>query len=506
MNQGKREVLAGLRIAFYSTTTEKHKGLITYFKKQAESFILCESLIYSKHLDLIVIDASFPYLRIFKFLKWLQRIPSTACVVMIGPELESGKVSALLRGGVFDYLKIPFSIHRLEKTIRKGLKNQEGLLSILNLSNELEKANESLCKERDLLQKWNDDLNNLYTLNQVLSESLDIKQIVDTLFKNILKVVPHDLSCIFLKSWDQVQVEADTKLWGGIIEQVKEETRKDSEKYLEKDFPGPQAIVCHGGAEIIVPLSVGVTKIGLLRLIRMTRHRGPDQLSETRTDAGEPIKVFNEYQAKLLSMIAVPLAIAIRNAEMYRQVEDMSVKDPLTNVLNRRSFSGILEREFKRANRYETPLTLMIIDLDHFKKVNDTYGHLAGDHILREMAQTFKQDIRDVDVLIRYGGEEFVLILPGTDLDSGRVVANRIKNKVDEKMFQVDGMKICMSVSIGVANYLSGVCQSPEELFKQADQALYLAKKKGRNQIVYSTSEVSGERNDAMVLEEQETR
>lgn len=491
----------GIDIAFHSPHPESHDALITYLKKHGHRLKIHASLYDSENADLILIEADFPYFRIFKFLKRLQQAQSTACILVMGPELDSAKVSALLRGGVFDYLTIPFPLHRLAKTIQKGLKNRENLLNILNLANALKESNQSLSKERDQLKKWNDDLSEVYALNQTLSESLDIDQIVKSSFSNIQKVVSHDISCLYLKGWDQVRVEADPRLWGNIIHQVKDETRQDALKFIQNETSTPQARVCHGGAEIMVSLSVGTAKIGLLRLIRIP-HRpfghpsNPPYLNHQKTRG-----LFSEYQAKLLSMISVPLAIAIRNAEMYKQVEDLSVKDPLTNVLNRRSFSGILEREFRRANRYNSALTVMVIDLDHFKKVNDTYGHLAGDQILREIAAIFKISVRDVDVLIRYGGEEFVVILPGTNLREGLIVANRIRNRVNQKIFHAEGSDIPMTVSIGVAHHPSAHIQNPEALFKQADQALYRAKQEGRNRIMILETAASSEQNPPLVLE-----
>ncbi len=493
----------GIEIAFYSMNPNNHDELKAFFKKRGDRIRINQSLIYFEKSDIVLIEANFPYFRIFKFLKLLQQAQSTACVLMMGPELDSGKVSALLRGGVFDYLKTPFPYHRLLKTMRKGLKNRENLLNILNLSSQLEEANQSLSGERDQLKKWNTDLSALYELNQTLSESLHIEEIVKSLFTNIQKVVPHDISCLYLKGWDQVRVEADLKVWGDILEQVKDETREDALKLIENHSTVPQATVCHGGSEIMVLLSVGASKIGLLRLMRMSYRHSENTITRVTVSPRKSYGSFSEYQAKLLSMISVPLAISIRNAEMYKQVEDLSIKDPLTDILNRRSFSGILEREFRRANRYNTSLTIMVIDLDHFKKVNDTYGHLTGDQVLCETASIFKSSIRDIDVLIRYGGEEFVVILPGTNLEEGLIVANRIKKKVERKKICTDDLEIPITVSIGIAHYPSSDIQTPECLFNAADQALYRAKKTGRNCIVSAKEEESISRKpDVLILGE----
>ncbi len=485
MSQNKMRQLKGVDIAFLSRNPGAHQKLIDHFKQRGDRIQISSSLEDSGKSDVILIEANFPYLSIFKFLKRLQIKQSTACVLLTGgPRLDIGRISALLRGGVFDYLKSPYPLKGLEKSIRKGLKNRANLLNILNLSKRLEVANQSLSKERDQLRKWNADLSELYALNQKLSESLHIDEIVKTSVSNIKKVIKHDISCLYLKKWDEVRVTAKHAQSDDFIEKIKEETLQDSLEFLKEDRPFSQALVRHGGSEIMVHLAVGVQKIGLLRLIRLPDPLSLKGLEGLSLDDSQPKGPFSEYQAKILSMTAAPLAIAIRNAEMYKQVEDLAVKDALTQVLNRRAFSGILEREFRRANRYNIPLALMVIDLDHFKKVNDTYGHLVGDQVLREMAEGFKSSLRNVDVLIRYGGEEFVVILPGTNLREGLIVANRIKNRVEHTIFNAEKVPIRMTVSIGVSHYPSLKISSPEALFNQADQALYTAKKNGRNRIM----------------------
>ncbi len=127
----------------------------------------------------------------------------------------------------------------------------------------------------------------------------------------------------------------------------------------------------------------------------------------------------------------------------------------------------------------------MVLDLDYFKKVNDTYGHLVGDSVLRETANIFQTSLRDIDVLVRYGGEEFVILLPGTNLQEGMVVANRIRARMEKHRFDAEMNDISVTVSIGIAHYPAlPIIRTPETLFLQADQALYAAKRAGRNCIM----------------------
>lgn len=493
------------KITFHSLDPAQHQKTINYLKDRGAEVQTTRMLELKGNPDVILIEANFPYYNIFKFLKSLHTGQSTATILLMGPDLDVGRVSTLLRAGVFDYIKLPFPPSRLEKTIREGLKNRSMLLKVLDLSAQLEMANKKLSQERDQLKQWNNDLSQIYDLNQSLSESLDLDGIVESLMENIKNIVPFDIACLYIKGWDQVHIELNRNKWGTLIDRIRDETRQDALRLSKTKCSVPRPIVRQGDSEILVPLQVGKSNIGLLRLIRKVEVNGGKKIKKGIKNGSHRKNGFSDYQSKVLSMISAPLAISIRNAEMYKQVEDLAVRDALTNALNRRAFSGILEREFRRAERYNTSLALMVIDLDHFKMVNDTYGHLVGDHVLREMASIFQKSLRDIDVLIRYGGEEFVVVLPGTDLEKGRVVANRIKERVEKAVFNKADNAIRMTVSIGLTHYPTlPIISVPETLFLQADQALYAAKRNGRNQIMTSES-TEGKACEVLVLEGQAT-
>ncbi|MFQ5598212.1 MAG: diguanylate cyclase [Nitrospiria bacterium] len=479
-------MLQGTQITFLSSNPQVHQPILDYLEDRKAEVRTADTLVLEKKPDVlppdvILIDTGFPSFQLLKFIKSLQARQSTATIILIGPNLEINNFGGFLRTGVFDYLKTPVPPNRLEKSILEGLKNRENLFKVLALSDKLESANKALSSERDQLKCWNNNLSQIYDLNQRLSESLHIDEVVDALMTNIKKIVPCDIACLYLKRWDRVHVEADREIWEHLFEGIKEETRQEGLRLTKNKQSALQSIIRYGNPEIIVPLGVGNNKVGLLRLIRK-RNRG---LEHPKKEQSAVNGTFNNYQSKIISMISAPLSIAIRNAEMYKKVEDLVVKDALTNTLNRRAFTGILEREFRRAERYNSALALMVIDLDHFKKINDTFGHMVGDQVLREMASIFQKSLREIDILVRYGGEEFVVILPGTNLQKGMIVANRIKDRVETATFHKNSDAIRMTVSIGIANYpVPPIINNPETLFFQADQALYAAKRAGRNRIV----------------------
>ncbi len=161
-----------------------------------------------------------------------------------------------------------------------------------------------------------------------------------------------------------------------------------------------------------------------------------------------------------------------------------SYRDSLTGLFNRRYFSQRLKEETSRSNRYNYQLTCLILDIDYFKSINDNFGHTTGDMVLKQFSDKLKQCVRDVDILARYGGEEFVVVLPHTRREHGIVLAERIRKKIEQGVFESKGKKVDVTVSIGVASLEYPSIGNEKQLIEQADQALYQAKRMGRNRVV----------------------
>ena len=166
--------------------------------------------------------------------------------------------------------------------------------------------------------------------------------------------------------------------------------------------------------------------------------------------------------------------------EIYR----LSTVDGLTQIFNKRYFIETLERELSRARRYDRPLALMMFDIDHFKRCNDTFGHRAGDHVLRQVAELVRERARKVDVVARYGGEEFATILPEIDLDGAAQFGETVRKLVEDTRFVFEGRHIPLTISVGVSDLDTSVANA-DDLVKRADARLYMAKQSGRNRVVY---------------------
>ena len=181
------------------------------------------------------------------------------------------------------------------------------------------------------------------------------------------------------------------------------------------------------------------------------------------------------------------MALSLKSAfeeleQKKKELEQLAYYDPLTGMPNRRFFFDQTAILMENAKRYGMPLSLLVMDIDHFKKINDTYGHDAGDLVLKSFAEILRKSIRHADLPARFGGEEFVLLMPNTNLQQAKVVAERIRSNFQNSVVVYQGQEISTTVSGGLATYTPGV-QSIDELIKMADEALYEAKRGGRNRI-----------------------
>jgi len=180
------------------------------------------------------------------------------------------------------------------------------------------------------------------------------------------------------------------------------------------------------------------------------------------------------------------LSLALRNAALFSEVKTKADHDGLTRIHNRRAFDERLVEELKRHQRYSSHLSLLMLDLDHFKQINDQHGHQAGDSVLREIGRVLQDALRSTDFGARYGGEEFVVILPQTSEDQAWILAERLRRSIASVQFAFAGREFQVTTSIGVATLKPGALNKRMDLLRQADQALYQAKSSGRNMVCVS--------------------
>ncbi|MBI5192575.1 MAG: GGDEF domain-containing protein [Nitrospirae bacterium] len=362
------------------------------------------------------------------------------------------------------------------------------------LYKDLQKANrmltlqkKKLVEEKNSLKRWGDDLSLLNDLSKSLVATLDTDQIISTAYTRIQEVVPHDILSIALfsqkKLWlfsnVKLNVEEIEEIKSAIVSALKEVTDsgdsnayKTAVKYVEdedhettSDYSLRKKEELQFANRLFFPLDSGGNKIGMLKLIRYS---------------DEP---FSKHQYDILSMIVSTLTLALRNSEIHREAQAMATIDSLTGLFNKRYFNDILDREFKGTMRYQTPVSLIMMDLDNFKTINDMYGHQAGDAVIKEISSMLTKSLRDIDVPARYGGDELAIILPETDAEQAFFVAKRLKRLIEQNPIKFKGNSIKVTASIGISSCPNSSIKTVEDMISEADKALYDAKKCGRNRI-----------------------
>jgi diguanylate cyclase (GGDEF)-like protein len=219
--------------------------------------------------------------------------------------------------------------------------------------------------------------------------------------------------------------------------------------------------------DIIVPLRTDKGSIGILLLPR----NGKGQ-------------TYGLQEVQYITQIVRFASIALENASLFRQ----ATTDRMTGLFSHHFFEKTLDEELERARRYKSTFSLVMFDIDHFKKFNDTYGHLQGDRIIREIAKLLCKSIRQVDFPARYGGEEFAVILPAVDVKGALVVAERLRKRVETFGFPSSdgGSDLHVTISVGVTEFNADTAYAPAEIIREADRALYRSKEQGRNRVTLS--------------------
>ncbi|MEW6709039.1 MAG: diguanylate cyclase [Candidatus Riflebacteria bacterium] len=317
-------------------------------------------------------------------------------------------------------------------------------------------------------------LSTLYEVGKAISSVLDFKKLQHIILETVVKVIKADKGSLMLVDDSEKILTIGVAV--GLSEDVTRDTRLEIGKSVAgwvvdtrkplfvKNVETDQAFLAikkknlRGGTLMCVPL---LAKDKLLGALNVSRPE-PDS--------------FSDKDFELFISLANQAAIAIENARLYRY----AVTDEMTRLYNHRYFQQRLDEELLRADRYDNRISLLILDVDHFKKFNDTYGHPEGDRVLKTVARLIEKSVREVDISARYGGEEFVVICPEKNGEGSLVPAERIRQAVESFDFRIGEKPVQITVSMGVACY-PDQARSKTELIQRADYALYFSKANGRN-------------------------
>ncbi|MCA9521087.1 MAG: diguanylate cyclase [Myxococcales bacterium] len=320
----------------------------------------------------------------------------------------------------------------------------------------------------------------LRDLTSALNATLNLDDILERLLDSLAQVIPHQRAIALLRQGDAFRVHASRGY------ENRDELKRLRVRPADDDFFAEllltQTPICIDNTAV-EPVFKGYGT-QMMRSWLGAPLISSDEVSGAILLAHPETERFSTGEADIAATFCGQAVIAIENARLFSEVQRLAITDELTGTHNRRHFFTLAEREIARARRYQRPLSLLMIDVDHFKSVNDTYGHDTGDDVLKTIAARLRASIRDLDVLARFGGEEFVILLPEIDdFTAESVVAERLRQTIDDTPVSTSHGPISMTISIGVAAFHEET-HDVHQLVKAADNALYGAKSSGRNRVM----------------------
>jgi len=424
---------------------------------------------------------------IYTWVRLLQENRSRSCFIIYGDEVRADSIAEILQSGAYSFVPRALLSERIYDTILGGLENRKAFIEILDIIDVQRLTNERLEREKEALRARNQELSFINRLSTEVAYDLNWDRIIPRIMNaGLLGVIDPKILCLLYRigsEWNLALTSSEKSISRNAVEEITADLARgffelSRERISTKKVTfhlSPSSVEFSSSSPVslarrwALPLSFAGRPLGMLAVIPKGR------------------KTFKKGKKELLSTISNILAMSLKNAQEYHRVKDMAIRDGLTAIYNHTGLRDFLQRELQRAIRYQKPLSLVMTDVDDFKMINDTLGHLAGDFVLRELARCLKSSIRKSDIVARYGGDEFVILLPETEMDMAEVLMKRIISNIKAHDFRWGSEKIKVETSYGIST--TGELEKgelEEGLLHRADSRLYAAKQSRRP--VYSAS------------------
>lgn len=412
------------------------------------------------------------------WMELLQKGKSRVCLIGYGEEIGSEETSELLQKGTFGYIPRGGIPKRIRDTLAGGLENRRAFVNILEMIDQLRDTNQKLEDEKSALNEKNRELAFINRLSREVAYDLNWDRILPRIMQaGLCDIVDAEFVSILYRIGSSWKIAVGTS-----AEQMDARTRKKIKEKLIARYAalaGEKISGSDTGIEFFPTQTAGNASMPLplsdrwLHLLRPLGKTLGMLAVVPKSDASG-----DHYRQEFMSTVSNILSMSLNNAREYHRLKELSDKDPLTCVLNHKGFKEVVNREFQQAKRYHKQLSVVMIDLDDFKRINDTYGHLAGDFILQEFAGCLKRALRQSDIVARCGGDEFVIILPETDRKQARQLMQRVRFFITNRTFnhKTDKITICFSYGISTMEEFIHM-ETAEALVAVADSKLYDTKR-----------------------------
>jgi diguanylate cyclase (GGDEF)-like protein len=349
-----------------------------------------------------------------------------------------------------------------------------------------EKSRELYIKSRDLEKalsaesRLKNEIETLLNALEAFTSKLDIPGIVEKIHHYLNQGVSNHITTLYLQTGGHIQaMSIQENASEGRTFRIKDDIPSLEKMFQTGELKSPLVFERKQDNEDaeIYGMHAESQSMMILQLSAQGQHLG------FLTAESQQSGAFSDSNIRFAQALANESSIALQNAILFQEVERLSMTDPLTGLNNRRGFDIAAQQNVRAAIRYKRPLSCLMLDIDFFKRVNDTYGHAVGDTVLIKIAHACKQHIRSSDLLARFGGEEFCFLLPETNANNALSLAERLRIAISAIGFESDGQGFSVTVSVGISE-CSGEGDSLVSLLERSDEALYSAKQAGRNCVV----------------------
>lgn len=429
--------------------------------------------------DLLFVDLKLDSLSGVEILKKSKVVHPDAEVIVVTGFGSDETVLKTLEYGAFSYIQKPISFSEI-------LIQTEDALAKRRFNEKTSRLRKLVEAHEPSLQKHLENLTNLDHLSTYVSLTIDMESLADSILSGTAGIIPgyHYSFLYFDEINRELVIHSEKSVDKSLAEQIESQIRGYFQGLLNRELtesynvrisrsaepestPSPQKIL----SSFFVPIQVDNAVRGALGV----------------TFEGDSI---DDEEKDILRLISFRVNRVIGNATLHRDTKMLALTDGLTGLLNHRAIHERIRQEFDRFRRYGSCLSLIVADFDNLKTINDTYGHPVGDEVLRTIGDILRETSRESDVLARYGGDEFVILLPQTNSKNASNMAERIRQKVEKHTFSIQDLKLKSTISMGVATVPEEGINTPQDLIESADRALYGAKRSGKNRTALAGSTI----------------
>lgn len=451
-------------------------------------------LAYRESPDIIISDILMPRMNGYQACRLLKsdlQTSPTPIIMMTTRQEESSRFWGL-KTGANDYITKPFEpeeiLHLLDKIISDFSLNDRKKMDAAAKDGKTHAIDDTqiITRVNELLDK---ELFRSTLINEVggLSETvLNFQQVIKAILELFSKVINFQIACMF------VHEEMEDSLFLFLRGPVSSKTLAEFEGRLHRFMQIENLTFMPSRTRREIFGEVREETEMLLRAFHALPMRIGHAGLGVIAVAGSDPQAFLPEDLQLLEFLRPQVSMLIENAILHKKTAELAITDGLTGLSTHRYFQEAIDREIGRAKRLKLTFSLVILDIDNFKSLNDTFGHLEGDKVLKEISKIMRTQVRDTDTVARYGGEEFVVILIDTPKEGAKISAERIREAIEKNKFVLAGRRVIVTASLGLATYPDDA-EAKQELIKVADTALYKAKMAGKNKVCSSEDE-DGER------------